>query len=381
MNACTSVARDYLCLMCCLTTLSLAQTLTTARFVHDATGAAIIRAEITAQNRVTGEKKSTQTDGSGDYVLTSISPGTYEVTISAPGFSMARYTSVQAEIGGTVTINAVLTVATAASQVTVSDAPQLMQSSNAEIGISIDATTVSAMPLPTRNFLQLAAITPGVSMPLTDNSAIGRNSPNFSVNGARTSQNNLRINGIDANDISAHDFASVAIPAPESISEIVVKTSMYDASVSGAGASIQLITKAGTNSLHGASYEYWRDTALNANDPNLKAVELSRPVLRRSVYGATLGGPIRKNRAFFFVSYQGTRETNVWYVEGAVPVTRPSSCGVGIRKRPSGSFAFSSASAVGSIEVVPGGRMGRKSFSSALSERSVQPTRACTRVC
>jgi len=130
------------------------------------------------------------------------------------------------------------------------------------------------------------------------------------VNGARTSQNNLQINGIDANDISAHDFASVAIPAPESISELVVKTSMYDASATGAGGSVQVLTKSGTNSPHGSVYEYFRDTGLNANDPNLKVTGLARPVLRRNVYGATFGGPIRKDRTFFFGSYQGTRDSN-----------------------------------------------------------------------
>ena len=99
-----------------------------------------------------------------------------------------------------------------------------MQSGNAEIGVSIDSGTLSTLPSATRYSIQMVALASGVSMPLTDNSAVGRNTPNFSVTGARTSQNNLQINGVDANDISAHDFASVAIPAPESISEIVVKT-------------------------------------------------------------------------------------------------------------------------------------------------------------
>src|SRR5205814_5888310 len=157
---------------------------------------------------------------------------------------------------------------------------------------------------------QLTELIPGVSMPLIDNRTIGRNSTNFSINGARNSQNNLQINGIDANDISAHDFYSVAIPAPESINEVVVKTSMYDATVSGAGGSVQLVTRSGTNSWHRSVYDYFRNTALNANDPNLKAVALGPPVLRRNVYGATLGGPIRKDIAFFFLSYQGTREAN-----------------------------------------------------------------------
>jgi len=97
--------------------------------------------------------------------------------------------------------------------------------------------------------------------------------------------------------MTAHDFAAVAIPAPESISDVVMKTSMYDASVTGAGGSVELVTQSGTNSLHGSIYGYFRDTGLNANDPNLKAVALGRPILDRSVYGATFGGPIRKDRA------------------------------------------------------------------------------------
>src|SRR6516225_6286765 len=277
--------------------------------VCDVTGAVIVKADIEARNDDTGETRSTTTNQTGEYTLSSLRPGAYVVTISAPGFSAAKYSNVQTEIGRTVELRSVLKVAKAASEITVPETPPLVPES-AEIATPIGLKTLSAMPLPTRNFLQLAALAPGVSMPLTDNSSLGRNTPNFSVNGARTSQNNLRINGIDANDISAHDFASVAIPAPETISEMVVKTSMYDASVSGAGGYIELITRAGTNSLHGAFYRYFRDTALNANDPNLKAVDLSRPVLRRNVYGATVGGPLKKNRAFFFLSYQGTRETN-----------------------------------------------------------------------
>ena len=306
------LAKVGLFLACCGLE-SFAQTQTTARIagsVCDVTGAVIVKAEIVARNDGTGEKINTTSDDAGGYVLASLLPGTYQVTISGPGFAGAQFNNVQAEIGRTVQLNAVLKVATAASEVTVSGVPTLIQAGSAEISTSIDARTLSAVPLPTRNFLQLAVLTPGVSMPLTDNSALGRNSPNFAVNGARPSQNNLQINGIDANDISAHDFAAVAIPAPESINEVVVKTSMYDASVTGAGGSVQLVTQSGTNSLHGSVYGYFRDTGLNANDPNLKAVGLGRPVLDRNVYGATVGGPIRKDRAFFFASYQGMQETN-----------------------------------------------------------------------
>jgi TonB-dependent Receptor Plug Domain len=194
--------------------------------------------------------------------------------------------------------------------VTVTDAPPMIRTDAAELGATLDAHSLESQPLPTRNFLQLLTLAPGVSAPLTNNSAIGRNSPNVSVNGSRVTQNGYLINGIDATDISLHVFADVAVPAPESISEVNVQTSLFDASVSGAGGSVQLVTKSGTNVVHGSAYEYFRNEAFNANDANLNAVGLGRPEMRRNVYGATLGGPLRKNRAFFFVSYQGTREAN-----------------------------------------------------------------------
>ena len=290
-----------------------AQTLTTARIagtVRDIQAAVVANAEVTAENASTGEKRTIATDALGDYVFASLSPGTYQVTVSARGFSTALFSGVQAGIGDTLTINAVLKIAGTTAEVTVNDLPSLVQSRSPQVGIEIDERALEAAPLPTRNSLQLVTLTSGVSMPLTNNTAIGRNTPNFSMNGARTSQNNLQINGIEANDISAHDLAAVAIPAPESISDFVVQTSMYDASVGGAGGSVQVATRGGTNLLHGAVYEYSRNSALNANDPNLKAAGLERPVLRQDVYGATLGGPIRKNQAFFFLSYQGTRATN-----------------------------------------------------------------------
>ncbi len=300
------------CLLAIFPIPATAQTQTTARIagtVRDAQGAVIVKADVTAENADTGERRTVTTDESGSFVLTALPPGAYQISISAHGFASALF-SIRAGISETATVNGVLKVAGATSEVTVNDAPPLVQSSSAEIGVAIDARTLSAIPLPTRNFLQLAALSPGASMPLTNNNAIGRNTPNFSVNGARTSQNNLQINGVDANDISAHDFDAVAIPAPESISELVVQTSMYDASVGGAGGSVQVVTKSGSNALHGNVYEYFRNTALNANDPNLKAVGLGPPVLRRNVYGAAVGGPLRKDRAFFFFSYQGTREAN-----------------------------------------------------------------------
>jgi hypothetical protein len=290
------------------------QTQTTGRIagqVRDVQGAVIVNVVIQVENTATGEKRASASDTSGNYVVAFLSPGLYELDLSSPGFATGRFNSLRVGANQITTVNVVLSVASASFKVTVSDTPPLIQSDGPQLATELEAKTVSNLPLPTRNFLQLATLAPGVSVELTNNSAIGRNSPDFYVNGARSEQNNLQINGVNANDIYGHDFAAVPIPAPESIEEVVVQTSMYDVSLKSAGgANIQVTTKSGTNQVHGSLYDYLRNDALNANDANLKAAGVGRPALRRQVYGATLGGPIRKDRAFYFLSYQGTRETN-----------------------------------------------------------------------
>src|SRR5438552_2262300 len=124
-------------------------------------------------------------------------------------------------------------------------------------------------------------------------------------------QNNVQINGIDANTMGTSAAVNLAVPAPETIQEFKVQTSLYDATFGrSGGGNVQIVTKSGSNHLHGAAYEYFRNDGLNANNPFLKAANVKRPVLKRNVYGGTLGGPLWKDRAFFFTSYQGTRETN-----------------------------------------------------------------------
>src|SRR5437660_1833403 len=289
------------------------QTQTTGRItgtVKDAQGAVIVGAEVSVENAATGDRHSAVTDSSGTYSILQLPPATYVVNIRARGFSPAVFHGVAVGLAETSTINARLTLAQSSAEITVNDSPPPVRSDSSELASIIDSRSLQTLPLPTRNFLQLLAFAPGVTAPLTNNSAVGRNSPNVSVNGSRVTQNSYHINGVDANDISLHDLADVAVPAPESVSEVNVQTSLYDSSVAGAGGSVQVVTKGGSNFLHGSAYEYFRNEAFNANDANLKAVGEGRPEMRRNVYGAALGGPLRKNKAFFFVSYQGTREAN-----------------------------------------------------------------------
>jgi Carboxypeptidase regulatory-like domain/TonB-dependent Receptor Plug Domain/TonB dependent receptor len=301
-------------LVVCSAPASLGQSQTAGRIaggIRDAQGQGIPRAKILAVTPSTAQEHASLTNDSGDYVLMALPPGSYDVTITSPGFATSVFRSIYVGVGDTTAVNAVLQIAQNTTEVTVNDAPPLLRTDNSELGTSLDSASLSTLPLSMRNSLQLLALAPGANTALPNNSSLGRNSPQVSVNGARVNQNSYQINGVDANNIAMHDFGDVGVPAPESISSVNMQTSMYDASVSGAGGStVDVITKSGTNSLHGSLYEYFGNKALNANDPILKSVGIARPVLKRNIFGATLGGPARKDRAFYFVSYQGTREAN-----------------------------------------------------------------------
>lgn len=279
--------------------------------VRDLQGQVIPNVAVRATVAAKGEAHDASTNELGAYSLLALPPGDYDVTVSARGFRATVFQHISVGAGDTVTVNAVLVVSQNTTEITVSDTPPLVRTDSSELGISLDSTGISATPLAVRNSLQSLVLSPGISTALTNNSTLGRNSPQISVNGARVNQNSLQINGVDANNISMHDFGDVGVPAPESIGQVLMQTSLYDASTPGAGgASVGIITRSGSNLIHGSLYEYFQNESLDANDPNLRTVDLPRPELKRNVYGVTLGGPIRKDRAFYFVSYQGRRERN-----------------------------------------------------------------------
>src|SRR5216117_2917699 len=297
-----------------LSICALGQSQTTGRIVgtvKDERGAVIVGAEVTVTSLATAEERKVTTDTEGNYAVPLLPPGAYRVRVTANGFSSALFDSVQVVITETTTLNTALTVAgMIVDPVTVRAAP-LIQTDGPQMGRVVDSRAVSELPLATRNFTQILALSPGTSVALPNNTALGRNLQNVSVNGARVTQNNFQLNGIDANKLETNATALVSVPAPETIQEFKVQTSLYDATFGrGAGGNIQAVTRSGTNAFHGAAYEYFRDDAFNANNPFLKAAGVKRPTLKRNVFGGLIGGPVKSDKAFFFVSYQGTRERN-----------------------------------------------------------------------
>jgi hypothetical protein len=291
-----------------------AQTQTTGRIagtVKDERGALIVGAGIVVINQATGEERTAATDASGNFAVAFLSPGLYRVRIEADGFNAFKTENAAVSVTETTFLNAVLTVAgITTNPVIVNNNAPLIKTDNPTLGLIFDGQTAANLPLATRNFTQLFGLAAGATAFLTDNSLVGRNTQNVSVNGARLGQNNFQINGIDAN-FGVSNSRQIAAPAPESVAEFKIQTSVYDASFGRAGGgNIQIVTRSGTNKLSGVIYDYFTDTALNANNPFLKAARQPRPVLERNIFGFTLGGVLRKDRAFFFVSYQTTRERN-----------------------------------------------------------------------
>ena len=279
--------------------------------VSDPSGAMIPAADVYAVNEGIGDKWQAATEQNGNYFFVLLPPGLYEVSATAKGFKTAVSKNVPVRITETTKLDFVLAVGTKVETIAVNDSPPLLQADGPQLGRVVDSRAVAGLPLATRNFTQILTLSPGTASYLPDSTGVGRNTQAVSVNGARVTQNSFQINGIDATTMGTNGSILIAVPAPESVEEFKVQTSFYDASYGrSGGASIQLVTKSGNNEFHGNAYEYFRNEALDANNPFLEATGVARPFLRRNVFGGVLGGPIRKDKSFFFVSYQGSRERN-----------------------------------------------------------------------
>ena len=229
-------------------------------------------AEVRLVNRSTGELRTLFSSVAGNYSFPLLPVGHYDLSMAAPGFKKASLDDIAVTVTETVTQDVSLEVGAPEQSVTISVESPLIQSHGAQLGRVVDSRSLTESPLATRNFTHILSLSPGTSANLFDNTAVGRNSQIIFVNGIRPTQNDFRINGADANIIGTFDAGSIAVPAPETIQEFKIQTSLYDASFGRSGGNIQIVTRSGGNELHGSAYEYFRDDSLNANSPVLKAV-------------------------------------------------------------------------------------------------------------
>jgi carboxypeptidase family protein len=279
--------------------------------VVDANGAVVAGASVKLTSLITAQEREATTNDSGDFVFTLLPAGSYKLEVTATGFRTVVVDEIKINVTQTTTLPVRLDAATVSGMVTIEAEPPLVQQESSQVGRTIEEQTIRQLPLPTRNFQQLLTLSPGTSSSVANNTELGRGDAIISVNGQRTTSNNVRINGIDANSIGTNSTPNIAVPATDTLQEFIVQTSLYDASQGrNAGGNVEAITKSGANPFHGNAYYFLRNDALNANDFFLNAAGRERPVLKRNQFGGTLGGPIVKDHLFFFGSYQGTRERN-----------------------------------------------------------------------
>ncbi len=296
-----------------LASLMSAQTPTTGQVtgvVKDPSGAVISEARITLTSAA-GVQRESSSDTSGHYAFSLVPPGTYHLDAEKAGFGKATANGVVVRITETTNLDIRLEVASQKAVVEVQVQPELVQTQDAARGTVIEQEQIRQLPLPTRNFQQLLTLTTGTSGPVQNSAELGRGAAPIYVNGNRSTSNSIVINGADANSIGTGSTPNLAVPATDTLQEFIVQTSQYDASQGRvAGGVVAAVTKSGTNQLHGNAYEFFRNTVLNANNYFLNAAGVSRPPYQRNQFGGTLGGPVIKDRMWFFVSYQGSREVN-----------------------------------------------------------------------
>lgn len=290
-----------------------AQTATTgsvAGVVTDSTGAVITGAKVAVASDA-GVRRETTTSDNGRYVFTLLAPGDYRMEVNATGFAVTRVEHIVVRITETTAADVKLSVGARQQEVNVSAQGSQVQTESSGKGTVIEQGQIRQLPLPTRNFQQLLTLTTGTSGALENSSELGRGDQAFYVNGQRSLSNNVQINGTDANSIGTGSTPNLAVPSIDSLQEFIVQTSLYDASQGrSAGSVVSAVTKSGTNQFHGDAYEFLRNTVLNANNFFLNREGVTRPKYNRNQFGVTLGGPVVKDRVWFFGSYQGTREVN-----------------------------------------------------------------------
>ena len=292
--------------------------------VTDASGAVVPNVTVTATSVDTGQARTATTAADGTYKLSLLPPGRYRVKFEATGFGAAEVPSATVNVTETEVLNRALQVGTQTQEVSVQADVETVQTASSALGTVVNTQTVTELPLSTRNYTNLLAMSAGANAPVTNATSLGKASSLVSVNGGGTAQNNYLQDGVSVQNwfsfgtgTEGTEYGSLAIPNPDTIAEFKIQTSSYDAGYGrNPGANVNVITKSGTNDFHGVAFEFFRNTVLNGNDFFLGYSQLSQglpskqPVLNQNQYGGVFGGPVKKDKLFFFASYQRTQQKN-----------------------------------------------------------------------
>ncbi|HKQ72285.1 MAG TPA: carboxypeptidase-like regulatory domain-containing protein [Blastocatellia bacterium] len=308
--------------------------------VADPNGASIVGATVTLTKVDTGERRTVKTNSDGDWEARFLSPGTYRLVFEGQGFKKLARDGVTVTTAEMVVVNVRLEVGALDQVVEVTANAEMGSSGSATIVRTLDRKELEGLPTSARNFTQLLVIEPGVSADISELLSNDNASISPSVNGARTTNNSFVFNGVDVTNLlccnsringsrgtideGGGTLSRNIAPALETLQEVKLQTSLYDAATGrNGGGNFQLVSKSGTNGLHGSVYHFFQNDKLIANDFFFNRSGLDRPILRRNEGGGTIGGPIIKNKTFFFGSYQFTRAKTSFVDEASNTVRMP----------------------------------------------------------
>jgi outer membrane receptor protein involved in Fe transport len=286
----------------------------------DASGGTVAGSRVVATEVNTGVSRETRTISDGSYLIPYLPPGTYQVDVEAQGFKAWREPSVEVGVNTTVRVEAKLEVGTMSDRVDVRAEASPLQTDRADREQSFNYRSMTELPLVTQNIYDLVALLPGVT-PTSSVSTTLQNPMNgrtFQANGMSGAANNQQIDGVDNNEPLIG--VTITVPPPESVSEVNFTTGGYSADLGRAGgAVVNVISRGGTNQFHGSAYEFHQDDHLEARN-FFNVTPQPKPKYLSNKYGGTLGGPVRRNSTFFFVSYQGFLQRQATNQTVSVPV-------------------------------------------------------------
>jgi hypothetical protein len=289
-------------LLCTLTAVAQIQNGQFEGTVTDPTGAAIAGAKVTVTNLGTGLTVSLTTNQNGLYVAKELPVGTYKITAEAPGFKTRSNTNVTLNAGSILRVDQRMEVGQANTVVEVSGEATIVNTEDSKLATTVDSEQIANLPLNGRNVFDLIQMQPGA---VNVANVLSENGHNTVVNGVREDFNGFLINGVSNKDLSGGEINT---PIVDTVQEFQMVTLNMSAQYGNSAGSItNLVSKSGTNAFHGSVFEFFRNDALDANDYFLNQAQVKRPPLRFNQFGATFGGPIIKDKLFFFAAYQGDR--------------------------------------------------------------------------
>ncbi len=290
--------------------------------VTDITGAVVPGANVTSKNLGTGQVRTVQSNAVGEYAFNLLQVGTYTLQVEAAGFKQFKVPSVTISAGDRLRVDAQMQTGGTSETVTVTSVAPALQTDSSTVGGLVENAQVQDLPLNGRNFINLVQLQAGVTPGLGGAFGAGtkpddhRETSSYSANGQTDQANNNLIDGFDNND---RLIGVIGVrPSPDAIQEVKVETGLYTAEVGrSAGGVVDIITKSGTNNVHGSVYEYFRNDIFDAS--NYFALPGKKTKLRQNQYGGSIGGPIKKDKTFFFADYEGFRQVNGETLISTVP--------------------------------------------------------------